>query len=79
VDCDVECGTAVALLSLNEPFIQEASLYELDAFLGRSDMAAPWLSIAATLAGMHLHQPQLALSGEQGRDSCGRRWYHRVL
>ena len=60
----------VALLSLNEPFIQEASLYELDAFLGRSDMAAPWLSIAAaTLAGMHLHQPQLALSGEQGGDS----------
>lgn len=60
----------VALLSLNEPFIQEASLYELDAFLGRSDMAAPWLSIAAaTLAAMHLHQPQLALSGEHGGDS----------
>lgn len=60
----------VALLSLNEPFIQEASLYELDAFLGRSDTAAPWLSIAtAALAAMHLHQPQLALSGELGRDS----------
>lgn len=60
----------VALLSLNEPFIQEPSLYELDAFLGRSDTAAPWLSIAtAALAAMHLYQPQLALSGELGRDS----------
>ncbi|GHM56268.1 hypothetical protein ECZU51_49380 [Escherichia coli] len=26
-----------ALLSLNQPFIQEALMYELDAFLGRSD------------------------------------------
>lgn len=40
-----------ALLSLNQPFTQEALMYELDAFLGRSGPAAPWLSVAAaTLA-----------------------------
>ncbi|OXM29458.1 hypothetical protein [Salmonella enterica] len=55
-----------ALLSLNQPFAQEASLYELDAFLGRSGPAAPWLSVsAATLAAIDSRKPQLALSGVQ--------------
>lgn len=59
-----------ALLSLNQPFAQEASLYELDAFLGRSGPAAPWLSVAAAaLAAIHSHQPQLTLSGVQDGNS----------
>lgn len=36
-----------ALLFLNQSFTQEALMYELDAFLGRSGPAAPWLSVAA--------------------------------
>lgn len=56
-----------ALLSLNQPFIQEALMYELDAFLGRSGPAAPWLSVAAaTLAAIQSQHPQLTLSGVQG-------------
>ncbi|EGO7902264.1 hypothetical protein FHH44_08265 [Escherichia coli] len=56
-----------ALLSLNQPFIQEALMYELDAFLGRSGPAAPWLSVAAaTLATIQSQHPQLTLSGVQG-------------
>ncbi|EET7621014.1 hypothetical protein FD018_004858 [Escherichia coli] len=56
-----------ALLSLNQPFTQEALMYELDAFLGRSGPAAPWLSVAAaTLAAIQSQHPQLTLSGVQG-------------
>ncbi len=56
-----------ALLFLNQSFTQEALMYELDAFLGRSGPAAPWLSVAAAaLAAVHLQQPQLTLSGVQG-------------
>lgn len=56
-----------ALLSLNQPFIQEALMYELDAFLGRSGPTAPWLSVAAaTLAAIQSQHPQLTLSGVQG-------------
>ena len=56
-----------ALLSLNQPFAQEALMYELDAFLGRSGPAAPWLSVAAaTLAAIQSQHPQLTLSGVQG-------------
>ncbi|EEQ2087156.1 hypothetical protein GTK05_002220 [Escherichia coli] len=56
-----------ALLSLNQPFTQEALMYELDAFLGRSGPAAPWLSVAAaTLAAIQSQPPQLTLSGVQG-------------
>ncbi|ENC0251903.1 hypothetical protein ABJ695_002243 [Escherichia coli] len=56
-----------ALLSLNQPFTQEALMYELDAFLGRSGPAAPWLSLAAaTLAAIQSQHPQLTLSGVQG-------------
>ncbi|MDM8744494.1 hypothetical protein QU911_25330, partial [Escherichia coli] len=51
-----------ALLSLNQPFAQEALMYELDAFLGRSGPAAPWLSVAvATLAAIQSQHPQLTL------------------
>ncbi|ELM6823581.1 hypothetical protein RYH59_001431 [Escherichia coli] len=56
-----------ALLSLNQPFTQEALMYELDAFLRRSGPAAPWLSVAAaTLAAIQSQHPQLTLSGVQG-------------
>ncbi|EHC2128467.1 hypothetical protein JTZ09_005010 [Escherichia coli] len=56
-----------ALLSLNQSFTQEALMYELDAFLGRSGPAAPWLSVAAaTLAAIQSQHPQLTLSGVQG-------------
>ncbi|EEU1328844.1 hypothetical protein E8F35_002359 [Escherichia coli] len=56
-----------ALLALNQPFTQEALMYELDAFLGRSGPAAPWLSVAAaTLAAIQSQHPQLTLSGVQG-------------
>ena len=56
-----------ALLSLNQPFAQEALMYELDTFLGRSGPAAPWLSVAAaTLAAIQSQHPQLTLSGVQG-------------
>ncbi|EPT9019681.1 hypothetical protein ACVTKM_003188 [Escherichia coli] len=56
-----------ALLSLNQLFTQEALMYELDAFLGRSGPAAPWLSVAAaTLAAIQSQHPQLTLSGVQG-------------
>ncbi|EFA3647017.1 hypothetical protein C6V58_002464 [Escherichia coli] len=56
-----------ALLSLNQPFTQEALMYELDAFLGRSGPAAPWLSVAAaTLAAIQSQHPQLTLRGVQG-------------
>ena len=43
----------------------------LTLFLGRSDMAAPWLSIAAaSLAAMHFTtNPSWRFSGEQGGDS----------
>ncbi|ECI6680384.1 hypothetical protein EHE65_03945 [Salmonella enterica subsp. enterica] len=55
-----------ALLSLNQPFAEEGALYELDAFLGRSGPAAPWLSVSsATLAAIHSRKPQLALSCAQ--------------
>lgn len=57
------------LLSLNQPFCQERTLYELDTFLGRSGPVAPWLSTAiAALAAIYSQHPQLTFSGVPNKD-----------
>ena len=54
-----------ALLSLNQPFYQEALMYELDAFLGARTGSAVAVRRCGN-AGGNTITPQLTLSGVQG-------------
>ncbi|EMB1378505.1 hypothetical protein U7218_000774 [Salmonella enterica] len=56
------------LLSLNQPFCQERTLYDLDTFWSLRT-GCPWLSTAiAALAAIYSQHPQLTFSGVPNKD-----------